>query len=112
METKASADGIRNELRLIRVTMDEKLTGPTETEDIEITRFPKVIRKSTFSVDRLVVLRGLATGNTIPMSSDIVKACESQNFATVRDLLLQHKFGPNDLTEDYRPLLWVRLLPS
>ena len=50
----------------------------------------------------------MAMRRIIPASSDIVKACESQDLVKVRDLLLQHKAGPNDMTEDYRPLLWVR----
>jgi hypothetical protein len=164
----------KNELRLIRVRLDEKLSRPAaETEDVEIARsdnyfpndaqpdkrvptmtlwllqdwwikygvqlalttaektfftsnvlvikipFPTVIGKSTFTADlavRSYDLRSpniscrLAIRNRIPMSSDIVRACENQDLATVRDLLLQHKFGPNDMTEDFRPLLWVSLL--
>ena len=78
---------------------------------------PTVMGKSTFTFDlaaRSYVLRcpdmsfRMAMRRFIPMSSDIVKACESQDLVTVRDLLLRHKAGPNDLTEDYRPLLWVR----
>jgi hypothetical protein len=166
METK-------NELRLIRVRLDEKLISrpAAETEDVEIARsdylsndaqpekrvptmtlwllqdwwikygvqlalttaektfftsnglaikipFPTVIGKSTFTADLAVrsydlcslnISCRLAIRNRIPMSSDVVKACENQDSATVRDLLLQHKFGPNDMTEDFRPLLWVCL---
>jgi hypothetical protein len=72
---------------------------------------PTVTGKSTFIADLAVrppnITCHLAIRKRIPMSSDIVKACESQDLATVRHLLLRHKFGPNDMTEDCRPLLWV-----
>lgn len=51
----------------------------------------------------------LAIRRIIPLSSDIVKACENRDLATVQGLLECRKYGPNDMTEDYRPLLWVRL---
>jgi len=76
-----------------------------------------VMGKSTFTVDMAVrqsypfrlpdVTCRLAIRKIIPMSSDIVKACESKDLATVKDLLLRHRYGPNDMTEDFRPLLWV-----
>jgi hypothetical protein len=79
-----------------------------------------VMGKSTFTIDlaaRRYVLRlpniscRLAIRNIIPMSSDIVKACKSQDLSAVKDLLLRRRYGPNDVTEDQRPLLWVRLSP-
>jgi len=78
---------------------------------------PTITGKSTITIDLVVrnyLLRPpdiscrMAMRRIIPASSDIVKACESQDLVKVRDLLLQHKAGPNDMTEDYRPLLWVR----
>lgn len=78
---------------------------------------PTVMGRSTFTLDlaaRSYIPRfpdisfRMAMRRFIPMSSDIVKACESQDLVTVGDLLLRHKAGPNDLTEDFRPLLWVR----
>lgn len=80
---------------------------------------PTVIGKSTFTADLSVrsynvpclpdMSCRLAIRKIIPMSSDIVKACESQDLGTVKDLVLCRRHGPNDMTEDYRPLLWVRL---
>ena len=80
---------------------------------------PTAIGKFTFTAGLAVQSYGLhlpdisyslSIKNIIPTSSDIVKACENQDLPTVKDLLLRHKYGPNDVTEDYRPLLWVRLL--
>lgn len=82
---------------------------------------PIVVMGSTFMVDLTVrnyvlglpdmssLSCRLAIRNLIPESSEIVKACESQDLATVKDLLLRHRHGPNDMTKDFRPLLWVRL---
>ena len=82
---------------------------------------PSVVGKSALIVDLSV--RSCALGlpdiscrllarNIIPMSAEIVKACETQDLATVKYLLQRRRYGPNDITEDFRPILWVSCYPS
>jgi hypothetical protein len=48
--------------------------------------------------------------NIIPVSSDIVQACKSQDLARIREIFLRRAARPDDTTEDQRPLLWVCIL--
>lgn len=54
--------------------------------------------------------------NIVKESSEIIRACKNGNAKLVNDLLLRREAGPNDMTADFNPLLWVckrfkRILP-
>ena len=51
---------------------------------------------------------GLGWRNIIPHDSSIIKWCLDGNLDQVKDIILRREVGPDDVTPDFRPLLWVR----
>jgi hypothetical protein len=54
---------------------------------------------------------GLTFSNVVPGDSEIVTACKAGDLLTVRDLFLQKKAAPSDMSEGDRTLLYVSRAP-
>ena len=50
---------------------------------------------------------GLGWRNIIPHDASIIKWCLDGNLDEVKKIFLRREVGPDDVTPDFRPLLWV-----